>query len=142
MLISKKLSKFIIFITLRSDSIGKKWTIGWGNTIWENGNAVKSGDNITDARALALLKFWVDKTGADVQNFLGSTSVNQNQFDALVSFAYNVRDWKGQNSGLMNMVKANPKNPEIRNQCMNYSTGGVAGLVRRRQAEADLYFKK
>jgi lysozyme len=141
-LISKKLSEFIIFITLCSDSIGKKWTIGWGNTIWENGTPVKSGDTITDARALALLKFWVDKTGADVQNFLGSTSVNQNQFDALVSFAFNVRDWKGKNSGLMNMVKANPKNPEIRNQFMKYTNGGVAGLVRRRQAEADLYFKK
>jgi lysozyme len=141
-LIYKKLSEFIIFITLCSDSIGKKWTIGWGNTIWENGTPVKSGDTITDARALALLKFWVDKTGADVQNFLGSTSVNQNQFDALVSFAFNVRDWKGKNSGLMNMVKANPKNPEIRNQFMKYTNGGVAGLVRRRQAEADLYFKK
>ena len=142
MLISKKLSKFIIFITLRSDSIGNKWTIGWGNTIWENGNAVKSGDNITDARALALLKFWVDKTGNAVQTFLGSTFVTQNQFDALTSFAYSVPSPFGENGTLMKMVKANPKNTAIRDQFMKYTNGGVAGLVRRRQAEADLYFKK
>ena len=88
------------------------------------------------------MKFWVDKTGTAVQNFLGSTSVNQNQFDALASFAYNVRSPFGDNGTLMKMVKANPSDPKIRDQFMKYTNGGVGGLKNRRQAEADLYFKK
>ena len=88
------------------------------------------------------MKFWVDKTGTAVQKFLGSTSVNQNQFDALTSFAYSMRLPFTENGTLMRMAKANPSDPKIRDQFLKYTNGGKPGLKNRREKEANLYFKK
>ena len=120
------------------------WTIGYGNTFYENGKPVKRGDKITEARANELLKFFVTKFSTDVDSAVGSDVVlKQQQFDALVSFAYNVGMGTFKKSTLLEKVKADPNDKTIRDEFMKYNKvkGRVqGGLTKRRKTEADLYF--
>jgi lysozyme len=62
----------------------------------------------------------------------------------LVSFAYNAGVGNLQKSTLLKKVNANPADPSIRDEFMKWDKANskvLAGLTRRRQAEADLYFK-
>lgn len=133
-------------------------TIGWGNTFYEDGTKVKLGDVITQDRADFLFGFIVKRFSDEVAEIVKS-SVTQNQFDALVSFAYNVGTPSLQKSTLLKMVNSNPGNPDIFKYVLD--TDGIAkkgsceflkwtsrhpqfvkGLRRRRQAECDLYASK
>jgi lysozyme len=127
-------------------------TIGIGSTRYEDGSPVKAGDVLeSEAAAYALFKNTI-KQYEDGVNRLVTAKINQNQFDALVSFAYNLgTDEDADNiaeglgdSTLLKLVNANPSNPAIRAQFMVWVNSGgkrTKGLVRRRNAEADLYFK-
>lgn len=125
------------------DSVGV-WTIGYGTTYYENGSKVKKGDTITAARASDLLKYFVNKFATGVDSSIGSgPSLKQQQFDALVSFSYNLGLGNLKSSTLLSKVKANPNDSTIRAEFMKWNKAGgkvLAGLTRRRQAEADLYF--
>lgn len=118
-------------------------TIGYGNTFYEDGTKVKLTDPpITEERATELLlsviknfEKWVDSYCRD--------DINQNQFDALVSFAFNLGPNNLKNSTLLKKVNQNPMDLEIRKEFMKWTKGGgrvLRGLVIRREAEADLYF--
>lgn len=126
------------------------WTIGWGNTFYENGKPVKEGDVITQERADALFLVILSRFEKDVLSLL-KTKVNENQFSALVSFAYNVgsdidADTIAEGLGdstLLKLVNANPNNPAIRNEFLKWVSRGTPfekGLRRRREAESKLYF--
>lgn len=120
----------------------KVWTIGWGNTRYEDGQPVKQGDKITQQRADELFLNILRKFEYGVVDSIRS-KVNENQFSALVSFTYNVGIGNLRESTLRKLVNANPNDPEIRTQFMRWNKGGgqvLNGLTRRRQAEADLYF--
>jgi lysozyme len=70
-------------------------------------------------------------------------TITQNQFDALVSFCYNVGPSNLKSSTLLKKVNLNPNDPTIKNEFLKWNRGGgkvLDGLTRRRQAEADLYF--
>ena len=115
------------------------FTIGYGNTQWENGIRVLENQVIDIQRAEKLLMFWVNKYAEKID-----LKVNQNQFDALVSFAYNVGITNFNNSTLKKKVIANPNDATIRDEFMKWvnSRGKqLPGLVKRREAEANLYFK-
>ena len=115
---------------------GGVWTIGYGHTV-----GVKPGMVISEAQAEEYLK-------ADLVRFerylngLG-LALNQNQFDALVSFIYNVGTGNFSNSTLLRKVRANPQDNSIMDEFLRwvYSKGRVLpGLQRRRLAEMKLYF--
>ena len=69
--------------------------------------------------------------------------ISQGQFDALVSFAYNVGLNALRNSTLIKKVNKNPSDPSIAKEFLKWNkVNGKAlqGLTRRREAEAKLYF--
>jgi len=119
-------------------------TIGWGNTYYENGAKVKLGDVITKKRADELFANIVDYFSREVLKSL-KVKLNDYQFSALVSFAYNVGIRAFRNSTLLRLVNANPNDAGISYQFKrwNKSRGRVLrGLTRRRKAEIELYFSK
>ncbi|MBQ2372948.1 MAG: lysozyme [Bacteroidales bacterium] len=115
---------------------GGVWTIGYGHTA-----GVKPGMLISKAQAEEYLK--ADLIAFErYLNGLG-LALNQNQFDALVSFIYNVGTGNFSNSTLLRKVRANPQENSIMDEFLRwvYSKGRVLpGLQRRRLAEMKLYF--
>lgn len=116
----------------------KFYTIGWGHY----GEDVKKGQRITQAEADAMLVKDLAKYESYVNNkaYVPLTDqLNQNQFDALVSFCYNCGQGNlkslCENRTLSQIAASIPK--------YNKSSGTVLkGLVRRRQAEVDLFNTK
>lgn len=105
------------------------WTIGYGHTA-----GVKEGQTITQAQADAYLASDLEKYEKYVANT--KLDLNQNQFDALVSFAYNC----GQ--GNLKTLTQNRTMSQIAAAMLLYTKSGgkvLQGLVRRRQAEYDLF---
>lgn len=120
-------------------------TIGWGSTRYENGTRVTMQDKaISQARAESLLRATLAtyEQGVDA---LTRDDVSQAQFDALTSFCYNLGVQSLKSSTLLKKVNAKPNDPAIRAEFMKWVNAGgqkLAGLVKRRAAEADLYFSK
>lgn len=113
-------------------------TIGWGHT-----KDVYEGMSITQEEADALfledIKIYEDA----VNNYVSKFNFNQNEFDALVSFAYNC------GIGSLNNICSCNSTKEIAAElplyCNAYVNGvktQLAGLVRRRQAELELFNKR
>jgi lysozyme len=118
------------------------WTIGYGHT-----GGVKSGDVITEQEAEKLLENDL-KTAENAVNEQ-NLSLSQNQFDALVSFVYNVGTRNFRTSTLLKKAKVNANDPTIRAEFPRWNKiekNGVyipdRGLTRRRKKEAELYFTK
>lgn len=111
-------------------------TIGYGHTV-----GVRRGDVIDAQRAEQLLAEDLRRFEAVVNR--ECPGVNQNQFDALVSFTFNCGEGALMKSTLLKCVKANPEGANIRHEFSRWNKSGgtvLAGLIRRRKAEADLYF--
>lgn len=120
-------------------------TIGLGSTYYENGVKVKLTDpTITKERAYEIFRNTVKKYEQEVDAFT-TDAVNQHQFDALVDFAYNCGSGNLKSSTLLKKVNANPNDPSIALEFDKWVFAAgkkLTGLVRRRKAESDLYFKK
>lgn len=121
---------------------GGVWTIGIGTIKYPNGQPVKKGDVITaeqrDEYFLFEIRSKVEKT-----IFLTRDDINQNQFDALVDFSYNVGTTGLQKSTLLKNVNANLSNKEIVKNFLawRFDNGKeVGGLTRRRMSDAYMYF--
>ena len=117
-------------------------TIGIGSTFYEDGSKVKLGDKITKERSRKLFDAIADKFSSQVFKEL-KKPVKQQQFDALVSFAFNVGMGNFRKSTLLKKVNANPNDATIRNEFLKWNKAGgkvLNGLTKRREAEAKLYF--
>lgn len=115
------------------------WTVGYGHT----GPEVQAGMRVTEQDAEALLRQDVRRAGRVVE--AGCLRLRQNQFDALVSFVYNVGAAAFRSSTLLKRIRVDPDAPEIRSEFArwNKAKGRVLpGLVVRRKEEAELYFRK
>jgi lysozyme len=123
----------------------KVWTIGYGNTFYEDNSRVKQGDVITKERAEQLFFNITNKNFAEPLLKLIKVKLNENQFSALVCFAYNVGTGALAKSTLLRKVNANPNDLTIRNEFLKWDKAGgkvLNGLTKRRQSEANLYFEK
>jgi GH24 family phage-related lysozyme (muramidase) len=119
-------------------STEKHWTIGYGHY----GPDVKQNMKITQAQADAYLKSDVARFEKAVNNNV-KVPINQNQFDALVSFTYNCGEGALQRSDLLKLLNQG-KYKEAANQfdLWNKSGGKVlAGLVKRRAKEKELFLR-
>ena len=118
-------------------------TIGYGNTYYTNGKKVTLQDKpITKEQAEELIKHSLSTYEKAVDSFCRD-DISQSQFDALVSFAYNLGTGALQKSTLIKKVNANPKDVTIADEFLRWNKANgkvIAGLTRRRQAEANLYF--
>jgi lysozyme len=118
-------------------------TIGYGATYYQDGSKVKLGQTITRDQADQLLKDHLKQFEGSVLGLLNTTKVNQNQFDALVSFCFNLGPANLAKSQLLRFIKANPNDPKIATEFAKWNRAGgevSTGLVRRRKKEAELYF--
>lgn len=125
------------------DSHGKVWTIGYGATHYLDGSPVKKGDSLkSKEEAVELLKMMVERYEKNTLKCVTS-EINPYQLDALTSFCYNCGIGSLKRSTLLKKVNSNPQDPTIRNEFAKWNKSGgevLKGLVRRRAAEADLYF--
>ena len=119
----------------------KKWTIGYGHTGYVKffKKNVCAGMTITMEQALELLKDDLAKSEANVNSFYKRYTWNQNEFDALVSFAHNL--------GSINQLTANGLRSRsiIAEKILLYNKAGektLAGLTTRRKAEQALFLSK
>lgn len=123
------------------DEVGV-WTIGWGITNADKsitGTTIKKGLKISKATAEKWLKESLNKKYLPkIMKYDTRYSWNQNEIDALVSFAYNI--------GSIGQLTANGSRSRatIAAKMLEYvKAGGVTynGLVRRRKAERELFLK-
>ena len=119
-------------------------TIGYGNTYYPNGEKVTLLDKaITENEAFEMFKIIADKYAQRVSEMV-KKELNQNQFNSLVSFAYNVGTGNFSTSTLLKKINVNPNDLTIRNEFAKWNKANkkvIDGLTKRRKAESDLYFK-
>lgn len=113
-------------------STEKYYTIGYGHY----GSDVKAGMTITLKRAEELLLQDCQKFVNHVNTYMDKYNFNQNQFDALVSFAYNI--------GNIKQLSANGTRTiaQISAKITAYNKSGgkvLKGLVKRRAKEKELF---
>ena len=118
-------------------------TIGYGNTYYPNGKRVTLLDDaITKEYAFEIFKTIADKFAKRVDEMV-KTELTQNQFNALVSFAYNVGTGAFATSTLLKKVNVNPNDVAIKNEFLKWVRANkkvIQGLVNRRNKEALIYF--
>lgn len=117
-------------LTAYKDPVGI-WTIGYGHT-----KGVYAGQTITKAQAEEFLKEDVANAETAVNKYMNKYHFNQNQYDALVSFAYNI----GSIDQLTGYGRRTIK--EISEKILAYNRAGseiLLGLVRRRAEEQALF---
>lgn len=126
-------------LTAYQDSVGV-WTIGYGWTQSVDGNPVAKGMVITQQKADDLLKQGVVQYENGV-NSLVKVQLNQNQFDALVDFAYNLGVNALKGSTLLKKLNTGDY-AGAANEFTKWNKAGgkeLAGLTRRREAEKSLF---
>ena len=123
------------------DGVGV-WTIGYGTTIYPDGRKVKRGDRCSLDEAEKFLRFDLKNFEDAVSNAVRVT-LTQNQFDALVSFTYNVGAGALRSSTLLKKLnRGDMKGAAFEFEKWNKAGGKVmAGLTRRRLAERALFLK-
>lgn len=115
-------------------------TVGYGHTKTVTRQDVLNKKRITEAQAEALLKSDVAEFVAGV-NSLVKVPLTQNQFDALVSFSYNVGLGNLKSSTLLKKVNIGD-HISAASQFIRWNKAGgreLAGLTTRRKLEAQLY---
>ena len=126
-------------LTAYQDSVGV-WTIGYGTTSADKsitGTNIYKGLTITQQTADKWLKLSVNnKYGKNVDSFDSKYHWTQNEFDALCSFAYNIGSI---NQLVDNGNRAKSIIPEKMLLYVKANGQKLPGLVRRRQAEVNLY---
>ena len=110
-------------------------TIGYGHT----GRDVKKGMVITEEKATDLLRSDIARFERDVSYYNKIYKFTNNEFSALVSFAYNI-------GSIVGLTKAGTRSKEqIANKMLEYcyaSGKKLNGLYTRRQKERRLFLKK
>lgn len=114
-----------------------KWTIGYGHT-----GDVKPGDKITQHQADVILEYDLDKFQLGVG--LVAADANENQFSAMVCLAFNIGLRAFQGSRLLMKFQDGDYDGAAREFGKWTRAGGkvLAGLVKRRQAERELFTRE
>ena len=111
------------------------WTIGFGRT-----HDVRPDDTCTLEQAELWLTEDILSERLPIIRRLVLVPLSDNEICALVSFCYNLGNGAFARSSLLRQIN---KGEDVRAEFMKYVHAGgkvMSGLVRRRQAEADLFY--
>lgn len=115
------------------------WTIGYGHTGLVDGVPVAKGMTITQQKADELLEQDLEQFREHVMSYQRIYHWNRNEVDALVSFAFNV-------GNIHQLTAYGTRSREVIAQKMLLYTKAnnaiLPGLIRRREAEAELFCRK
>ena len=131
------------------------WTIGYGSTFYidemlKPGQSVKAGETISEENADLLLKKFLALLSDKMESVckLNATNTTQNQFDAMLDFAYNLGIEALRKSTLLSYHLMD-LHPLAQNEFKKWDKARVAGelkalpgLTKRRAWEAKLYGTK
>ena len=116
------------------DAVGV-WTIGYGHTV-----DVKEGIEISQHQADTMLASDLGKYGNYINEYV-TVALNSNQFDALTSWVYNLGPGNLRSSTMLKVLNEGSYN-DVPFQIERWNKAGgqvLNGLVRRREAEAELF---
>ena len=120
-------------------------TVGFGATFYKDGTKVQITDKpITKEMAIDLLEIVAGNFANKVATLI-KTEVNQNQFNALVSLAYNIGINAFKVSTVLRLVNNNTNDANISKAFLMWNKQGgkeLKGLTNRRIKESALYFTK
>ena len=114
------------------------WTIGYGRT-----RNVKEGDRITEPQAERDLLEELEEFKHQVLHSV-KVELTQNELDALTSWTYNLGVGNLNSSTLLKKLNAGSKD-EVPAEMLRWNKAGgevLAGLTKRREAEAELWAKE
>jgi GH24 family phage-related lysozyme (muramidase) len=126
-------------LTAYQDSVGV-WTIGYGWTQPIDGKPIRAGMTINQETAERLLKTGLVSYESDVSRLV-KVGLTQGQFDALVSFTYNLGARSLSTSTLLRKLNAGDY-AGAADEFLRWNKAGgkvLNGLTRRREAERDLF---
>ena len=126
-------------LTAYQDSVGA-WTIGYGWTQPVDGKSIRAGMTIKQETAERLLKTGLVSYESDVSRLV-KVGVTQGQFDALVSFTYNLGARSLSTSTLLRKLNAGDY-AGAADEFLRWNKAGgkvLNGLTRRREAERALF---
>jgi lysozyme len=120
-------------------------TIGYGNTFYPNGKKVEITDKeISKKEAIDMLTLVVDSFAKKLVPLI-KKEINQNQFNALVSLAYNIGVSAFSKSTVLRLVNNNPSDGNIAKAFLMWNKQAgkeLPGLTKRRIKESSIYFTK
>jgi lysozyme len=119
------------------------WTIGFGTTVYPNKARVKKGERCTLEQAKSFFQYDLRRFEKTVNEAV-RVPISQNQFDALVSLAYNIGSNAFKNSTLLKYLNSLAYQ-DAADQFLVWNKGGgkvLKGLIHRRQVERSLFLKK
>ena len=121
------------------DGVGV-WTIGFGTIKYPSGNRVKKGDTCTLEQAKEYMRHDLIEFEHAVNSSV-KAPLNQNQFDALVSLAYNIGSSAFKSSTLVKKLNAGDYKGAADQFNVWVNAGGkrMQGLVNRREKEKVLF---
>jgi len=131
------------------------WTVGYGHVLYPEQNRLKLSERKTFPLHTSHNREWSQEEVDDllrkdllrfengVCRLLPNVSLKQNQFDALVSFSFNLGLGTLQRSTVRSALLRGDEEAAIDTLLKYCRAGGkiLKGLQRRRAAEADLFFK-
>ena len=122
------------------------YTIGWGNIFnFTKNRPVQKGDTITKAEAQLFFDVHMQGIVNGLKKLL-KVNINENQFNALLSWVYNFNLQTLAKSTLLKLLNAGKSKELVANEFLKWNKGKVncklvvlPGLVTRRKAEKDLF---
>ncbi|MBI4939458.1 MAG: glycoside hydrolase family protein [Actinobacteria bacterium] len=123
-------------------------TIGYGTTVYPTGGRVRLGDTISAGEAREFIAFDVARFADAVSKAVKGVPLNQNQFDALVSFTYNIGLGAFQDSTMLKKLVAKDATgaakefPRWNKATVKGVKQVLPGLVKRRAAERALFARR
>lgn len=117
-------------------------TIGYGTTVYPNGQKVKMGQKITAAEAVTYLLHDIQTIRLPALAKLVKVRLTSNEAGALISFVYNVGVEAFKGSTMLQLLNGGAQKREVASEFTRWNKvngKGVKGLTRRRNAEAELF---